>query len=291
MAEKNTKIAKPQLIILNIHNKLISIRPHNNLQQNLIPQKEMTHLTRNLTWKEFNYTYPPIIIPDCYNDYIKHTFPSFTSEPFLTHEDFSNIKAYVLVARQWSYAYLIEQSDYILFALYRSEEEARGLIAYDPVQADLLKYAVDRITVNRKPSKTAAIRHNKVGKGIECPVCHYSLNYRRDHQKPDQNGMHEVACFNVGQGRCLFVLKLTQYEYALFKQGKLRTVDMLVLLPDAFCSECNANSIYVRTLRISADIIITLKICINRCREVPACNYADPGVDHAHVCQIIASNK
>ena len=287
------KIHKPVLKILNVSDKFTSIDPADGLRQELLTTEQVKRLAHNLTLQEFNYKYPPILVPESYDDYIKRKFNGSPPPNFTPHTFRRKHHAYVVVGRQWSLSYLLDPKNKkrnILFQIFNNETEIKGIIDHEVVEANIMKYS-EKVDLSEKPvTKNTKHRNDDIGKGIKCPLCGCSLVYRLLHQKPDRYGMYQIACYNLGNRRCNFLALVSMYEYKdLFKHDKLFTSDWIIALNEA-CPDCKTeNGLYLRTLRLSEDIVLKYKICINSCRENATCTYSDP--DRSHLVQCLNTDN
>jgi len=233
------KIHKPVLKILNVSDKFTSIDPADGLRQELLTTEQVKRLAHNLTLQEFNYKYPPILVPESYDDYIKRKFNGSPPPNFTPHTFRRKHHAYVVVGRQWSLSYLLDPKNKkrnILFQIFNNETEIKGIIDHEVVEANIMKYS-EKVDLSEKPvTKNTKHRNDDIG-----------------------------------------------------KHDKLFTSDWIIALNEA-CPDCKTeNGLYLRTLRLSEDIVLKYKICINSCRENATCTYSDP--DRSHLVQCLNTDN
>jgi hypothetical protein len=241
---------------LSITKETIKIEPHDDLSKNILDDKEVKKLALGMTTDEFNDTYHPVLFEVAPDEY------------------------YLRVGREWSHAYLVDQKlkddqdkrKEILYAIIKDKTRTAAEIKKDAHEMMLLKHGVKAI---KGRSKVTDIRKEKMNvRGLACPDCKkYPLGYAIFVPQPDKQGLYTLKCYNHSQGRCCCKVKITPYELKLYREGKLRTSDLLVPIVGKPCPHCGRKHLYLRIMRYSETETKLFEICLCSLQETPFCLY------------------
>ena len=158
---------------------------------------------------------------------------------------------YILVGRQWVFAYNIAQTIDPFPALIYPFEAVEKLLIHDRFEvAMLLKSttAVDRLILDNHPKQTYSCtvvkswRENKKANQI-CPFCKAPLK-RKKTKSPDGKIRCVISCSNKyrkNKYHCNFFSIITQYEYQQFVAHQLPTKLWIEYIADSKCPTCGAK--------------------------------------------------
>ncbi len=170
-------------------------------------------------------------------------------------------KSYNLAGRHWSYEAQMYYDPHVKFYVYDDAESAQIAVQKEKEEAKMIKKAYKR---SRK-SRSTKNRIKYLNAGRKCPLCGDALltselvSQRKG--RPHDKTPYGVACHHCGNKRCFFCTYLTEYEYGLFVENKLRTDDWCREIKGRTC-KCGGR-LFERIIHHSAVDIERYEICEN----------------------------